>query len=74
MFDERIEDIQAGNDKCPTNVHKWMGSDPHATFEQSRPAVNKEEPISFANPCEAGAKKASEDVVGKRMPRAGVYT
>ncbi|MEW6114624.1 MAG: hypothetical protein AB1473_14520 [Thermodesulfobacteriota bacterium] len=68
------EDIQAGSDRCPENAHTWLGSDPHATFEQSHPAVNKEEPLAFANPCESGAKKASEDVVGKRMPEFGVYT
>lgn len=68
------KDIQAGSDKCPSNPHTWMGSAPHAEFEQSHPAVNKEEPRAFANPCESGAKKASEDVLGKRMPEAGVYT
>ena len=68
------QDIQAGSDKCPANPHKWRGSAPHANFEQMHPAVNKEEPIAFANPCESGAKKASEDVVGKRMPDHGIYT
>jgi hypothetical protein len=68
------EDIQAGSDRCPDSPHTWLGSDPHATFEQSHPAVNKVEPLAFANPCESGAKKASEDVVGKRMPEFGVYT
>lgn len=67
-------DMQSGSDRCPVNPHRWMGTAPHATFEQSRPAVNKEEPTAFANPCEAGAKKASEDVVGKRMPDRGIYT
>lgn len=74
MARELMEDIQAGSDRCPDNSHTWMGDAPHATFEQSHPAVNKEEPAAFANPCEAGAKKASEDVVGKRMPEHGVYT
>jgi len=68
------DDIQAGSNRCPSNPHQWMGDSPHAEFEQSHPAVNKEEPASFANPCEAGAKKASEDVTGKRMPGFGVYT
>jgi hypothetical protein len=67
-------DMQAGSERCPANPHTWMGSDPHAAFEQSHPAVNKEEPAAFANPCEAGAKKASEDVAGKRMPEAGAST
>jgi hypothetical protein len=74
MFRTAGGDIQAGTDRCPANAHAWKGSDPHATFEQGRPAVNKEEPAAFANPCEAGAKKASEDVMGKRMPESGVYT
>jgi hypothetical protein len=47
-----------------------LGSDPHATFEQGHPAVNKEEPRAFANPCESGAKKPSEDTIGKPMPNA----
>ena len=51
------------------DVRKWMGSDPHANFEQMHPAVNKEEPAAFANPIEAGAKKPSEKVCGKPMPR-----
>lgn len=74
MFGRSSEDVQAGTHKCPRNPHSWMGSDPHSTFEQSTPFVNKEEPRAFANPCEAGAKQASEDVVGKTMPRSGVYT
>jgi hypothetical protein len=74
MFGKSKDDIQAGTGKCPRDPHKWMGSDPHAAFEQSAPFVNKEEPGAFANPCEAGAKQASEDVTGKPMPRAGVYT
>jgi hypothetical protein len=52
-----------------SDVRKWMGSDPHATFEQMHPAVNKEEPAAFANPVESGAKKPSEKVCGKPMPR-----
>ncbi len=62
-------DVQPGSDyECPTDAHKKVGSDPHAKFEQGRPAVNKEEPSSFANPCESGAKKPSEDQFGKSMP------
>jgi hypothetical protein len=72
--DVREGAIQAGTDKCPNDPHNWTGSDPHANFEQMHPAVNKKEPSSFANPCESGAKKASEDVYGKPMPVAGVYT
>lgn len=74
MRRELSDDIQAGTGRCPAEPHKWMGYDPHSRFEQSHPAVNKEEPAAFANPCEAGAKKASEDVSGKRMPESGVYT
>lgn len=70
MARELIDDIQAGSDRCPDRPHTWMGSAPHATFEQSHPAVNKEEPASFANPCEAGAKKAPEDVTGKALERS----
>ena len=59
-------DIQPGQDfACPSDAHTRMGSDPHATFAQSQPAVNEEEPRSFANPCEAGAKKPSEAQFGK---------
>jgi hypothetical protein len=65
-------DIQPGQDfACPTDAHTRMGSNPHATFEQGHPAVNKEEPRSFANPCEAGAKKPSEAQFGKPMPDLG---
>ena len=65
-------DIQPGADfACPTDAHTRMGSDPHAVFEQSQPAVNKTEPFSFANPCEAGAKKPSEAQFGKPMPDLG---
>lgn len=74
MTKEFTEDRQAGTGKCPANAHTWMGSSPHAEFEQCHPAVNKVEPAAFANPCEAGAKQASEDVTGKPMPKAGVYT
>lgn len=73
MF-SKSDDIQAGTGRCPGDPHTWRGSDPHGTFEQSRPAVDKEEPRAFANPCEAGAKRASEDVEGKPMPTFGVYT
>ena len=65
-------DIQLGEDfACPTDAHTRMGTDPHAVFEQGHPAVNKEEPRSFANPCEAGAKKPSEAQFGKPMPDLG---
>jgi hypothetical protein len=74
MFDERIDDIQAATGKCPGEANKWLGDNPHANFEQSHPAVNKEEPAAFVNACESGAKLRSEDVQGKRMPTAGVYT
>ena len=67
-------DIQAGSDRCPADAHNWLGDNPHATFEQSAPAVGKKEPLAFANPCESGAKKASEDAVGMRMPELGVFT
>ena len=49
-------------------AHKRMGSNPHATFEQMHPAVNKEEPGAFANPIESGAKKLSEEQCGMAMP------
>jgi len=74
MFWKSSEDTQAGTGRCPTRPHTWIGDNPHADFEQMHPAVGKEEPLAFANPCEAGAKQASEDVVGKPMPRSGVYT
>ncbi len=68
-------DIQSASGcACPTDAHTRMGTNPHATFEQSRPAVNKVEPISFANPCEAGAKKPSEAQFGKPMPDLGQRT
>lgn len=70
----KSRDIQEGTGRCPRNPHTWLGSNPHAKFEQMHPAVNKEEPGAFANPCESGAKQASEDVVGKPMPISGVYT
>ncbi|MBI4963573.1 MAG: hypothetical protein HY913_09880 [Desulfomonile tiedjei] len=52
-----------------SDVHKRLGDNPHATFEQSHPAVNKDEPAAFANPIEAGAKKLSEEQCGRPMPR-----
>jgi hypothetical protein len=52
------------------DVHRRMGSNPHAEFEQSHPAVNKLEPGAFANPVEAGAKKLSEEQCGKAMREA----
>lgn len=66
-----LDDLQPGSDyKCPTDAHSRLGSDPHANFEQMHPAVNKVEPASFANPCESGAKKPSEAVIGKPMPES----
>ncbi len=65
----RTYDIQLGSDYvCPNDAHTRAGSDPHANFEQCHPAVNKDEPIAFANACESGAKKPSEVQVGKPMP------
>ena len=74
MSEESKKDIQAGTGKCPSEPHTWTGDNPHAEFDQMHPAVNKEEPGAFANPCEAGAKQASEDVTGRPMPRSGVYS
>jgi hypothetical protein len=54
---------------CRRDSNTWMGSDPHAAFEQMHPAVNKEEPAAFANACESGAKKPSEAQMGKPMPQ-----
>lgn len=66
--------IQHGSSKsCAGEVHTRMGSSPHAEFEQSHPFVNKEEPKAFANPCESGAKKPSEDVEGQPMPKGGEW-
>ncbi len=65
MIEEMLEKVQ---DALGLDANKRMGSNPHATFEQGHPAVNKEEPSSFANPCEAGAKKPSEAQFGKPMP------
>lgn len=63
------DDLQPrSDDACPPNANTWMGSNPHAEFEQMHPAVNKEEPAAFANACESGAKKASEAQMGKPMP------
>jgi hypothetical protein len=55
------------------DLHSRTGSDPHTEFEQHRPFVNKQEPEAFANPCESGAKKPSEDVEGKPMPKGGEW-
>ncbi len=74
IFGKSSEDMQAGKGKCEANLHTWMGDNPHSTFEQMHPAANKVEPLGFANPSEAGAKQASEDVVDKQMPKSGVYT
>ncbi len=62
MFDVVRERI-AGDETRRT------GSNPHANFKQSHPAVNKDEPASFANPIEAGAKMFSEEQCGRPMPR-----
>ena len=63
------ERIQPGSDQsCAGNVNVRSGSAPHTEVEQMRPAVNKDEPGASANACESGAKKASEDVTGVRMP------
>lgn len=67
-------DVQAGSsESCAGDVRERSGSDPHAEFEQMRPAVNKEEDEAFANPCESGAKKPSEDVEGKPMPKGSEW-
>ena len=55
------------------DAYNRMGSNPHATFEQMHPAVNKEEPRAFANPCESGAKMPSEAAMGKPMPEPRTY-
>lgn len=65
---EKAREIFGGEKE--RDIHKWLGDNPHATFEQSHPAVNKEEPAAFANPEEAGAKRRSEDVAGRPMPQA----
>ena len=63
------DDLQPRSvEACPANANTWMGSNPHAEFEQMHPAVNKEEPAAFANACESGAKKSSEAQMGKPMP------
>lgn len=70
----RTFDIQpASEHACPNNAGQWMGSNPHAKFEQSHPAVNKEETIAFVNACESGAKKPSEAQFGKPMPETARY-
>ena len=65
---ERAREIFGGSKA--RDIHKWLGDNPHTNFEQSHPAVNKEEPAAFANPEEAGAKMRSEDVAGRPMPKA----
>src|SRR5512139_1145780 len=67
MIFEKMFDVVKG--KLEGEEYKRNGSNPHANFEQSHPAVNKEEPASFANPIEAGAKMFSEEQCGKPMPR-----
>jgi hypothetical protein len=62
------DDLQPGSDyRCPADVHTREGANPHG-IEQMHPAVNKDEPAAFANPCESGAKKPSEFATGRRMP------
>jgi hypothetical protein len=64
------DDLQAeGEYVCPSDVHTKSGESPHG-IEQMHPAVNKDEPVAFANACESGAKKPSEFVRGKPMPEA----
>ncbi len=65
---ERKEEMNFERRSEAADVHNRMGSNPHATFEQSHPAVNKEEPAAFANPIESGAKKLSEEQCGMAMP------
>ena len=68
------DDLQPGSDfRCSAEANRMMGSNPHATFEQSHPAVNKIEPGALANACESGAKKPSEAVIGKPMPEPRTY-
>lgn len=67
------DDLQPRSaDACPANANRWMGSNPHAEFQQMHPGVNKEEPAAFANACESGAKKSSEAQMGKPMPETTV--
>lgn len=70
----RTFDVQLASDYvCPKDAHAWKGSNPHANFEQGHPAVNKDEPVAFANACESGAKKPSEAQFGKPMPESTRY-
>ncbi len=62
---------QGSSESCAEDVHTRSGSDPHAVQDQMHPAVNKDEPAAFANPCESGAKKPSEEVTGEAMPESG---
>jgi hypothetical protein len=72
VLNKAIEKVK-GKSGQEGDVHTQSGSDPHAEFEQSHPAVNKDEPQAFANPEEAGAKKPSEEVTGeKNEPQRGV--
>ncbi len=69
MREALTDDLQPrSDDGCRADANTWMGSNPHAEFEQMHPAVNKEEPAAFANACESGAKKPSEAQMGKPMP------
>jgi hypothetical protein len=69
MREALTDDLQPrSSDGCAADANTWMGSNPHAEFEQMHPAVNKEEPAAFANACESGAKKSSEAQMGKPMP------
>ena len=56
---QRVTTLEEGS------IHTQLRSNPHATFESHHSFVNKEEPEAFANPCEYGARKPSEDVEGK---------
>ena len=67
MIEEIVEKVK---DTLGFDANKRRGGNPHATFEQGHPAVNKDEPASFANPIESGAKKFSEEACGKPMPAA----
>jgi hypothetical protein len=67
-----VQKQEGSTGSCASDdVHTRKGSDPHAAQDQMHPAVGKEEPSAFANPCESGAKRPSEDVTGEPMPEAG---
>jgi len=62
----KVKEVFTGEEETP--IHERPGTNPHAAYEQSHPAVNKDEPAAFANPEEAGAKKPSEEVRGVPNP------